>query len=210
MMTRTAAAIAAILVFLAISGTALADDGGLKPTLTPGIEWQNGEGGSELQLSLMAGFSASRVVGGSCFSLMLTENKYAEMICGPAFMADENLEISFYTGVDSSESDSVPLVGGTSVYLTGEAGDLFAFAQYGYDGFWYTSKARSALEHHHMIHFGLMSQRYTGEGLYMDFVPGRFTIYTAWLYGIEKNLNDRTDMGTKYITALFGLNAFID
>lgn len=203
----------ATLAFLAISGTALADDGGLKPTLTPGIEWQLGEGGSELQLSLMAGFSASRVVGGSCLSFILAESKYAEFVCGPAFMADENLKISFYAGVNSSESDFVPLVGGASVYLTEEAGDLFAFAQYAYNGFWYTATGRlrigcgcSRLK----SHVGLMSQRYLGEGLYADIVMDRFTFYVAGLYGIEKNVNDRADVNVKYITALFGMNAFID
>lgn len=214
MMKRTIITIAAVLTAtLAISSTALADAGDLKPTFMPGIEMQLGKDGHELQLSLSACFSASRVVGGSCFSFIQAESKYAEMVCGPSFMADKNLKVALYAGMNTAESDFVPLVGGASVYLTEEAGDLFMFAQYAYDGFWYTATGRlrvgcgcSRLK----SHVGLMSQRYAGEGLYADVVIGRLTVYAAGLYNIEQNALDRSSMDAKYVLGLLGLTAYID
>ncbi|MEA3249844.1 MAG: hypothetical protein U9Q03_05860 [Patescibacteria group bacterium] len=140
--------------------------------------------------------------GITCFAL--ASPAYGEAHCGLFVEPIDWLYLSLSAGIETHES--VYRVSGTVMVNAGVFQAVGVF-EYGGSGRWHTLRAGFRIGEH--IRLGLMSQRFEGEGPFVQLGVGRVSLRAAYLFDIERYVDERAEFGwrnNRFYTALIALS----
>lgn len=124
-----------------------------------------------------------------CFALV-NAGSYAEILCGISVVVNRNSSLAFGIGFDSTGNPWRTYVG--FYYNPSEFLSALVYIEYGRAGVWHSASVEYWPLNNLAI--GVMSQRFDGEGLRLQYKREAFTPYAALLFNTEAYIAGRNGL----------------